>query len=179
MGDADLGALLDRMTAAAMAGDGAGFAACFTPDGIYRDYVYGDHEGRDAIAHMLTDQFHRDAADYAWRFFDPMARGDHGYAWSLSTFLSRVPAFAGRRVVIDGISRFRLSGGLIADYAESVNGCTAMAQLGVGPARMRKVAAKWAGGLLDRAETRTWLADLGVDPASVRTDVLESDRSAG
>src|SRR3546814_18761239 len=60
----ELQALLDRMTAAAEAGDSAGFAAAFTPDGLYHDYIYGDHRGREEIRHMLAGYFLRDAADY-------------------------------------------------------------------------------------------------------------------
>lgn len=154
---AELQALLDRMTAAAEAGDSAGFAAAFTPDGIYHDYIYGDHRGRDEIRHMLDDYFLRDAADYHWHFFDAICEGDAGYAWSLSRFTSTVPEFAGRKVVIDGISRFRLRDGLIAEYHESVNGGIAMAQLGVAPARMDKVFRKWGDWLLARPEVQRYL----------------------
>ena len=41
-------------------------------------------------------------------------------------------------MVIDGMSRFILRDGLIAEYRESVNGGVAMAQLGVEPERMAK-----------------------------------------
>ena len=159
----DFTRLLDRMMDAAEAGDGAAFAACFTPDATYHDYVYGPHVGRAEIERMLVELFRRDAGpDYRWRMHDPVCAGDTGYAWSLSSFTSTVPEFAGRRVVIDGISRFRLSGGLIAEYFESVNGCVAMAQLGVAPERMAKVARKWANRLL--AEPRTLAFEAGNPP---------------
>jgi ketosteroid isomerase-like protein len=154
----DFRALLDRLTAAAEAGDGAAFAACFTSDGVYRDYVYGDHRGRAEIAHMITDLFHRDASDYRWEMFDPVCAGDLGYAWSLSTFLSTVPEFAGRRVVIDGMSRFELKDGLISEYSESVNGGVAMVQLGVEPPRMQKVLRRWATQLQERPATVAFMA---------------------
>ena len=35
----EFAALLARMTAAATQGDGAAFAACFTEDAIYHDYI--------------------------------------------------------------------------------------------------------------------------------------------
>ena len=41
-------------------------------------------------------------------------------------------------MVIDGMSRFIVRDGLIAEYRESVNGGVAMAQLGVEPDRMTK-----------------------------------------
>ena len=85
-------ALLDTMTLAAEAADGARFARCFTEDATYHDYIYGPHTGRADIAHMLTGLFRRDAdVDYRWEFFDPVLNGDLGYAWSLSSFTSLVP----------------------------------------------------------------------------------------
>ena len=153
----DFASLLQRMTQAAEARDGKGFAACFTEDGVYHDYIYGDHQGRASIADMLENYFHRDATDYRWRFFDPLSDGRLGYAWSLSAFTSTVPDFKGQRVVIDGMSRFELSGGLIADYKESVNGGVAMAQLGVPPERMAKVMRRWAANLQARPETIAYL----------------------
>ena len=150
--------LLARFTAAAESGDGARFAALFTEDGVYHDYIYGAHRGRAEIAHMMQNLFHRDAGDdYRWEMFDGVCDGDLGYAWSLSSFTSRVPEFAGRRVVIDGMSRFVLRDGLIAEYRESVNGGVAMAQLGVAPARMERIFLRWAGWLKDRPETRAYL----------------------
>lgn len=159
MKPSEFAALLERFTRAAEAGDGQAFAACFTADGVYHDYIYGDHAGRSAIAHMLEHLFLRDAgADYRWEMFDPVCHGDLGYAWSLSSFTSAVPEFAGRKVVIDGISRFELRDGLIAHYRESVNGGVAMAQLGVQPERLAKVCGKWAGLLHAQPDTKAFLA---------------------
>lgn len=60
-------ALLQRFTQAAEAGDGQAFAACFTADATYHDYIYDDHHGRADTAHMLVDLFRRDAGpDYRW-----------------------------------------------------------------------------------------------------------------
>lgn len=154
----EFAALLDQFTRSAESGDGARFARHFTEDGIYHDYIYGAHKGRADIAHMMQDLFHRDAADYRWEMFDPVFDGAQGYAWSLSSFTSKVPQFAGQPVVIDGISRFIVRGGLIAEYRESVNGGVAMAQLGVAPERMTKVFKRWAGWLKQRSETIDYLA---------------------
>ena len=153
----EFAALLRRFTTAAEAGDGVALAKCFTPDGIYHDYIYGDHQGRESIAHMLSDLFHRDAGDYRWQMFDPVCNGDIGYAWSLSAFTSKVPEFSGRQVVIDGMSRFVLRDGLIADYSESVNGGVAMAQLGVAAPRMEKVLRRWGEQLRARPSTQDYL----------------------
>ena len=150
--------LLDRFTRAAEAGDGEAFAQCFTEDAVYHDYIYGDHVGRPEIAHMMSHLFHGDAGpDYRWEMFDPVINGDLAYAWSLSSFTSTREEFKGKRVIIDGMSRFRLRDGLIADYAESVNGGVAMAQLGVAPERMAKVFRKWGGWLEARPETVAYL----------------------
>lgn len=162
MTDIDFRALLERFTAAAEAGDGEAFAACFTPDGIYHDYIYGDHTGRADIAHMMSDLFHRDAGpDYRWEMFDPVCNGNLAYAWSLSSFTSRVPDLAGKFVVIDGMSRFELRDGLISDYRESVNGGVAMAQLGVAAPRMEKVLNRWATALRAQPATQAYLARSG------------------
>jgi SnoaL-like domain len=150
--------LLDDFTQSAESGDGARFAGHFTPDAIYYDYIYGAHKGRADIAHMMQNLFHRDAADYRWEMFDSVFDGEQGYAWSLSSFISKIPQFEGKRVVIDGISRFIVCDGLIAEYRESVNGGVAMAQLGVEPDRMAKVFTRWSGWLKARPETVDFLA---------------------
>ncbi|MEP6841294.1 MAG: nuclear transport factor 2 family protein, partial [Bradyrhizobium sp.] len=135
--------LLGDFTRSAETGDGARFARHFTEDGVYYDYIYGPHKGRADIAHMMQSLFHRDATDYRWEMFDPVFDGAQGYAWSLSSFTSTIPQFKDKRVVIDGISRFIVRDGLIAEYHESVNGGVAMAQLGVEPVRMEKVFQRW------------------------------------
>jgi len=150
--------LLSDFTQSAESGDGPRFANHFTEDAVYYDYIYGPHKGRADIAHMMQDLFHRDATDYRWEMFDPVFDGRQGYAWSLSSFTSTIPRFKGKRVVIDGMSRFILRDGLIAEYRESVNGGVAMAQLGVEPARMAKVFQRWTGWLKERPETQTYLA---------------------
>ena len=154
----DFARLLDRMTLAAETADGAGFAACFTEDAVYHDYIYGPHRGRADIAHMLENLFRRDAADdYRWEMFDPVFDGRLGYAWSLSSFTSLVPQFSGKFVVIDGMSRFVVRDGLIAEYRETVNAGVAMSQLGVEPERMNKVMTRWATALRESGATIDYL----------------------
>ena len=159
MDQAEFTQLLERFTRAAEAGDGAAFADCFTEDAVYHDYIYGPHRGRQDIAHMMQHVFHRDAGpDYRWEMFDPVCLGNTGYAWSLSSFTSTVAGYAGRPVLIDGMSRFVFRGGLIESYHESVNGCVAMSQLGVEPERIAKVAKRWAGWLHERPEAVEYAA---------------------
>ncbi len=150
--------LIAHFGAAATAGDGRALSHLFTEGGVYHDYIYGPHRGREAIAGMLENLFHRDAAEYDWTFFDPACCGDIGYARSLSRFVSTIPEFKGREVVIDGISRFVLEGDRIAEYHESVNGGVAQSQLGLAPERMAKVMAKWTKRLLDDAEVQAYRA---------------------
>jgi ketosteroid isomerase-like protein len=150
--------LLSDFTLSAESGDGARFASHFTEDAIYYDYIYGAHKGRADIAHMMQDLFHRDAADYRWEMFDSVFDGAMGYAWSLSSFTSKIEQYKGQRVVIDGMSRFIVRDGLIAEYRESVNGGVAMTQLGVEPDRMTKVFKRWTGWLRERPETSDYLA---------------------
>jgi ketosteroid isomerase-like protein len=152
--------LVERFAAGANAGDGKAIAACFTPDGVYHDYIYGPHRGRESIADMLENLFHRDAADYDWTFYDPAVHGHIGYAHSLSRFVSRIPEYKDREIVIDGTSRFILKDGLIAEYHESVNGGVAQAQLGVEPARMAKVMAKWAARFRARPDVEAYAASV-------------------
>ena len=150
--------LLNEFTLSAESGDGARFASHFTDDAIYYDYIYGAHRGRADIAHMMQGLFHRDAADYRWKMFDPVFDGIKGYAWSLSSFTSKIEQFKGQRVVIDGMSRFIVRDGLVAEYRESVNGGVAMTQLGVAPDRMTKVFERWTGWLKEQPETLDYLA---------------------
>lgn len=151
-------ALLDWLSASAGRGDGAAFAACFTEDAVYHDYIYGPHRGRAGIAQMLTGLFHRDAREFDWQFFDPVTDGRTGYAKSLSRFRSAIPEFEGREVVIGGISRFDLHDGLIARYSESVNAGIAMVQLGVQTERMAKVMRRWADALLAEDAVKAYAA---------------------
>ncbi len=157
----EFAALLRRFTAAVEAGDGRGLAACFTEDGVYRDYIYGDHRGRAAIAQMLEGLFHRDAENYRWQMLDPVCSGALGYAHWLFSFTSKLPEFAGRTVVIDGMSRFALKDGLISDYSESVNGGVAMAQLGLAAPRIEKVLQRWAQELRERPAVQKHLTSAG------------------
>lgn len=159
-GDA-FAALLRRFTAAVEAGDGKSLAGCFTEDGVYRDYIYGAHHGRAAIAAMLEGRFHRDAEAYRWEMFDPVCNDDLGYAHWLFSFTSTLPEFAGRRVVLDGMSRFALKDGLIRDYSEAVNGGVAMAQLGVAAPRIEKVLQRWARELQERPAVQAHLTAAG------------------
>ena len=144
--------LLIRFTAAVEAGDGPALAGCFTADGVYNDYIYGAFRGPTAIADMLENYFHRDAEDFRWDMLEPVSDGQTGYARWVFSFTSTMPDHAGRRVVIEGMARFRLEDGRIADYHEVTNGGVAMAQLGVAPDRIAKLCRRWADTVLANPE---------------------------
>ena len=143
--------LLPGFAAAVEAGDGRALAACFTGDGVYHDTFYGEFEGRDAIADMLENRFWRDADDFRWRFEDICEAGDIGYASWLFGYRSRLEDAAGRRVVVEGMSRFRLRDGLIARYDEMLDIAIALGQLGFAPERVARIAARHARAYQDRA----------------------------
>ncbi len=144
--------LLPGFAAAVEAGDGRGLAACFTEDGIYHDTFYGGFEGRAAIADMLENRFWRDAEDFRWRFADVCETGGVGYASWLFGYRSRLEGAEGRRVVVEGMSRFRLRDGLIARYDELLDIAVALGQLDFAPERVARIAARHARAYRDRAD---------------------------
>lgn len=149
--------LLDRFTDTANRGDGDGFATCFTEDAVYHDYIYGPYRGRKNIGKMLTEVFHRDAADFQWEMGDEVCDGDTGYAAYNFSFTSTIPDYKGKRVALQGISQFTLQGGLIANYREAINGGIAMAQLGVPAETMAKVFSRCAEKEFAKPELRSHL----------------------
>ena len=144
--------LLPEFSAAVEAGDGRALAACFTEDGIYCDTFYGEFEGRDAIAGMLENRFWRDADGFRWRFEDVCAAGRVGYASWLFGYRSRLEGAEGRRVAVEGMSRFRLRDGLIARYDELLDIAIALGQLDFAPERMARIAARHARTYRERAD---------------------------
>ncbi len=142
----DFEALLKRMTAAICAGDGTGAAACFVPAGVYHDGFYGEFAGREAIARMVTDFFHRDARELAWRVAGVVCDGRLGYARYEFSYVSRIPGSEGRRAGFAGISCCELEGGLIRRYGEIFERAPVLVQLGFPEARILKAVRRWAGG---------------------------------
>ncbi len=135
-------ALLKRFTAAVEQADGTALGALFTPDGVYHDTFYGDFTSPAAIANML-ERFHQDAKDFRWSMREPATNGKFGYArWTFS-YTSLLAGCQGKRVVVEGMSRFVLSQGQIAHYTESFPGGCALTQLGFAPERLKKVLGRW------------------------------------
>jgi uncharacterized protein (TIGR02246 family) len=154
MSDATFARLLDEFAAAAVAGDGARFAALFTEDGCYHDVFYGLFEGRAAIADMLESRFHQDAANFRWDMHDPVRAGDIGYARYIFSYDSRLAGAEGRRGLFEGVSILRLAGNRIRDYREVANVGPGLVALGFAPERIVKILGREARALAERPEAR-------------------------
>jgi len=142
-------ALLDRFTAAVEAGDGAALADLFTEDGVYHDTFYGEFKGRQAIQDMLENHFWRDAKAFRWDMREPVEQGGIGYSnWSFS-YASNLEGVEGKRIIFQGMSRFRLKDGMIQRYDEVFDMGIALSQTAFAPDRIAKIVAKAAGRLRD------------------------------
>ncbi len=128
---ADRVAHIERFSAAVAAGDGPAFAALFTADATYDDVFYGPFHGREAIARMLGDLWHRDGGDFVWEMRDPIGDADRVYVNWLFSFTSRKAETAGRRAVMRGASLFTFRDGLIASYTEWCDGGATLVGMGV------------------------------------------------
>jgi hypothetical protein len=156
LADRSFTGLLSAFTAAVVANDGGTLAALFTPDGVYHDEFFGAHRGRAAVAVMLR-RFHDTGTDYRWDFFEPVCDGATGYARFCFSYRSRLPESNGLPVVFEGMSRFRLDGGLIAHYRESFDRGVALAQLGFAAERIKRIVEKAAATQSEGDEARAHL----------------------
>lgn len=140
----DFESVLLHMAAAICAGDGEGAAACFTPGGAYHDGFYGGFEGREAIARMVRDLFHRDARDFKWTLHDVLSDGRVGYAAYDFSYVSKIPGCEGKSAGFSGISFCTLENGLIARYGEQFDRAPVLARLGFPDERILKSVRRWA-----------------------------------
>lgn len=145
-------ALIRRLADRAVAGDGAGVAACFTPDGVYHDVFYGSFRGHAAIADMIEGHFHRDGEDFRWDMRAPVSDGATGYARYVFSYRSRLPACAGQRAVFEGVAVATLQDGLIAEYHEVANAATGLRLMGFDDARLARFIDRQAAALTARDE---------------------------
>jgi ketosteroid isomerase-like protein len=151
-GGRDFAALLEDFTAAAVAGDGARFAALFTEDGVYHDVFYGTFRGRAAIADMLENRFHRDAENFRWDMHDPVRNGDIAYVRYVFSYDSKLEGAEGRRGMFEGVSILGLDGDLIRAYREVANVGPGLVSLGFAPERVAKILGREARELAERPE---------------------------
>ncbi len=127
-------------------------AACFTADGVYDDVLYGRFAGRDEIARMFADYFHRDGEHFRWTFHDPVATDTVGYARYLFSWDSKLAGSEGVRAGFEGVSICHLRDGLIETYREVAAIDPARHLLGFAPERMARLAARETEHLLARDE---------------------------
>lgn len=153
----DLIVLLARFSGAAVAGDGQGVAACFAEDGRYNDVFYGSFDGRDAIADMIENRFHRDGADFRWDFHDPVGTEETGYARYLFSYRSKKANADAARAVFEGVAILTMRDGLIGEYAEVANPYTGLARMGLSDAHLAKFARTEAEKLAARPEAHRHL----------------------
>ena len=103
---------------------------------------YGDFVGRERIAEMIDDWFHRTAHEFRWDMHRPVSDGKMLYAYYTFSYVSKLPGAEGKRVGFEGCSMMTLRDGLIAEYREVANVGPAFVELGFAPERTSKILAK-------------------------------------
>ena len=132
--------------------NGKAFAELFTEDGVYHDVFYGAFKGREKIAEMIDDWFHRTARDFRWEMFRPVTDGKMLYAYYTFSYVSTLPEAKGKRVGFDGVSIMTLSDGRIAEYREVANVGPGFVDMGFAPERVAKILAKEGAHLKQQPE---------------------------
>ena len=153
--------LLEAFAAAVEAGSGDKLADCFTADGVYDDYFFGQSKpGRAGIVEMLA-HFYEGGRDFKWEFFDIVDGGTQAYASYRFSYTSTLPEAKGARVTFAGIAKLKLAGGRIATYSEVFDRGMALAQLDFAPERLKKVMQRYAEKMRKAPE---WAGHLAADP---------------
>jgi ketosteroid isomerase-like protein len=148
----DATALLKDFCSAVERRDGKAFAALFTEDGVYHDVFYGAFKGRERIAEMIDDWFHRTAREFRWQMFRPVSDGKTLYAYYTFSYVSTLPEARGKRVGFEGVSMMGLSDGKIAEYREVANVGPGFVDMGFAPERVSKILAKEGAHLKKQPE---------------------------
>ena len=69
---------------------------------------YGAFKGREKIAEMIDDWFHRTARDFRWEMHRPVSDGKMLYAYYTFSYVSTLPEAKGKRVGFEGVSMMTL-----------------------------------------------------------------------
>jgi ketosteroid isomerase-like protein len=154
----DASQLLKKFCSAVERRDGEGFAELFTEDGVYHDVFYGAFKGRQKIAEMIDDWFHRTARDFRWEMFRPVSDGKTLYAYYTFSYVSTLPEAKGKRVGFDGVSMMALRDGKIAEYREVANVGPGFVDMGFAPERVAKILAKEGAHLKQQPEWKRHLS---------------------
>ncbi len=148
----DLSALLKEFCGAVERRDGKAFADLFTEDGVYHDVFYGPFEGRQKIAEMIDDWFHRTAKDFRWEMFRPVSDGKTLYAYYTFSYVSILTEAKGKSVCFDGVSILQMHDGKISEYREVANSAIGLLDIGFAPDRVAKILNKEAQHIRARPE---------------------------
>jgi ketosteroid isomerase-like protein len=154
----DATALLKKFCSAVEHRDGKAFAELFTEDGVYHDVFYGAFKGRQKIAEMIDDWFHRTARDFRWDMFRPVSDGKTLYAYYTFSYVSTLPEANGKRVGFEGVSMMSLRDGKIVDYREVANVGPGFVDMGFAPERVAKILAKEGAHLRQQPEWKRHLS---------------------
>lgn len=146
----DVAGLLKELCDAVERRDGARFARLFREDGVYHDVFYGTFTGRQKIAEMIDDWFHRTATEFRWDMHAPVCDGRTLYARYSFSYRSLLPEAAGARVLFEGVAIMTLVDGLIATYREVADVGPAYSAMNFSPERAAKLHGRRAAAL--RAE---------------------------
>ena len=138
----DTKSLLASFCSAVERRDGKGFANLFAEDGVYHDVFYGAFRGREKIAAMVDEVFHKTARDFRWEMFRPVSDGERLYAYYTFSYVSLLPEAEGKRVGFEGVSMMTLKDGKIAEYREVANAGPGFVDMGFAPERIAKILAR-------------------------------------
>ncbi len=148
----EISTMLKAFCSAVERRDGKAFSELFTTEGVYHDVFYGAFKGREKIAEMIDDWFHRTARDFRWEMFRPVSDGTMLYAYYTFSYVSTLPEAKGKRVGFDGVSIMRLEDGKIAEYREVANSAIGLLEIGFAPERVAKILDKEAKEIKARPE---------------------------
>jgi len=143
--------LIQKMTQAAVRGDGLGVAACFCENGIYHDVFYGEFRG-SAIINLIEGHFHRDGKDFQWDLYDAIEQNGIGYARYVFSYASKLPEAKDRRATFEGVAICRLESGRIREYREVANAVTGLHLMGFSPERLARFVDRETKTLLERVQ---------------------------
>ena len=150
----EFGTLIRKMIGGVIVGDGKAVALCFTPDGVYHDVFYGAFEGRERIAEMVRDYFHRDGCNFRWDIHQPVSDGTTGYARYVFSYESKLEEAKGKRTMFEGVAIVTLKDGLIKTYTEVANSALGLQRIGFEPDRLARFIKKQGEELAARDESK-------------------------
>jgi hypothetical protein len=123
---AHLRKLIDGFVEGMVSANRARLAEVMTETCIYHDHLYGDFNGLDHIVSGLASMIAEHGSTPIWAFDDLISDGITGYATYVSSMTSSV---TGQRLIFEGMARFRLKEGRIADYYEMFDNGYVLAQV--------------------------------------------------